>query len=212
MRQRIERRRRQPGLAAAAGLGLLALLPPLAYYQQRAGTTATAAAELDRRLAPVRWRQARNAEQLRDLEEARGRMAVLERVLGAKEGWRAFLADLQEQLSGIEDVWIDRMTRVPGRGAGGPEGSRSAAGKGRTERDGLSPDAGLRLRLRGRLLDAGSPQEGFSPGAFERMKRLLAGLAASPFVAAVESERFDRGPDGLLHFDVTLVLDRQGLL
>jgi type IV pilus assembly protein PilM len=39
------------------------------------------------------------------------------------------------------------------------------------------------------------------------VKRLLAGFAGSPFVTAVENERFDTSQNGILRFDFILVIN-----
>jgi len=41
------------------------------------------------------------------------------------------------------------------------------------------------------------------------VQELLASIARSPFIAAIEGERFDNSQSGLLRFDLTLVVDSQ---
>jgi type IV pilus assembly protein PilM len=65
----------------------------------------------------------------------------------------------------------------------------------------------MRLTLSGRLLDVANPQSKVSPESFDRVKRLLEGFKGSAFVASVENERFDNNQNGLLRFDVTVVID-----
>jgi type IV pilus assembly protein PilM len=47
-----------------------------------------------------------------------------------------------------------------------------------------------------------------SQDAYELVKSLLAGFVDSPFIAAVENERFDAAMPGILRFDFILVVDR----
>jgi len=65
----------------------------------------------------------------------------------------------------------------------------------------------LRLTLSGRLLDVANPVSNVSPESFDRVKKLIAGFTGSPFITAVENERFDNTQPGLLRFDFTLVVN-----
>jgi type IV pilus assembly protein PilM len=70
---------------------------------------------------------------------------------------------------------------------------------------GADADAPLRLAVSGRLLDRTNPLANVSPDTSRRVAELLARLAESPFVSAVEHERFDPGQPGVLRFDVVLI-------
>ena len=65
----------------------------------------------------------------------------------------------------------------------------------------------LRLMLSGRLLDVANPVSNVSPASYDRVKKLIAGFTGSPFITAVENERFDNTQPGLLRFDFTLVVN-----
>jgi hypothetical protein len=57
----------------------------------------------------------------------------------------------------------------------------------------------------GRMLDKTNPRAIGSAEAARRVTRLFRSLTESPFVAAIESERFDARQPGVLRFDFVLV-------
>ena len=65
----------------------------------------------------------------------------------------------------------------------------------------------MKLTLGGRLLDVANPVSNVSPESYERVKKLIASFTGSPFLTAVENERFDNTQPGLLRFDFTLVVN-----
>ena len=176
-------RRRQPWLAIAAMLAAAALLPPLLHFRAIAAEAGRQGDALERELAPMRERDARNRANLQQIEDLRRQIAELQAIQDRRAGWVSFLADLQERLVKVEDVWLERMTvaSVPG--------------------------APLRLSVSGRMLDKTNPLSKVSPETFNRVKSLLASIVDSPFVAAVEAERFDNTQPGILKFDFVLVAD-----
>ena len=74
------------------------------------------------------------------------------------------------------------------------------------------PPSLVRLNLTGCLFDADNPVTKAGAGSYQRAKSLLEGLAASPFVTAVENERFDGSQPGMLRFEITLVVAAGKLL
>ena len=56
------------------------------------------------------------------------------------------------------------------------------------------------------MFDAGNPAGKNGEGSHQRAKLLLASLRESPFVAGIESERFDGSQAGVLRFEITIVL------
>jgi hypothetical protein len=56
------------------------------------------------------------------------------------------------------------------------------------------------------LFDPENPLTHVGEGAYRRARTLLAQFRESPYVAAVENERFDGGQPGMLRFELTLVL------
>lgn len=194
-----EVRRRQPRLLGAAMLLALALLPPLWHFHRLAKLETGRVQELRSQLAPMRVNAERNARNLERLAAARKETTAFQAVIAARTNWIRFLADLQDRLGKIEDVWLDQLLIVPtsptARAGGPPDPAESATS--------------WRLRLSGRLLDVRNPVAKVSPESYARVKQLLAGFAGLPFIAAVEHERFDNAQPGLLRFDVTLVVNPQ---
>lgn len=185
LRARADTRRRRPWLGAAAALAALALLPPLLHYRELAATLRAKVAVVDAEIAPLREREARNRANAERLAELQGQIAQLRTVHGRRAHWPAFLADVQDRLARVEDVWLERLHVVPAGAEGGP----------------------LRLAVSGRLLDKTNPLANVSPDTYRRVTALLGRLVESPFVSAVEGERFDNRQPGILHFDFVLVTE-----
>lgn len=178
-------RRRRPWLLAAHAM--LALAAGLA--ARDTGREAHAAAARRDRLAALlptlaESRRRGAAAQAR-IDAARDRQAALEDLLRLREGWPGFLADLQVRLERIDDAWLDRLQRIGAPEAGGA----------------------LHLLLAGRLLDRANPQTKSGEGTRRRARTLLASLAESPFVQAVQTERFAILEPGVLQFEFVLAVD-----
>jgi type IV pilus assembly protein PilM len=186
-------RRRQPWWLASAALAAAALLPPIVHFHRVETEARTAAAAIEAQLRTVRALEKRNSANLARLAEAEKEIAALRGLIATKSGWVGFFADLQGRLVQIEDVWLDKLTL-------GRKSAIAASADGRT-----APP--LRLTLTGRLLDPENPLAKVSADSRARARRLLASFLDSPFVAAVEDERFDNTQPGLLRLDVTLVID-----
>lgn len=180
------RRRRQPWLVAAAVLAATAFVPVLDYHRAREAVLRHQVAALDAEIGPLREREARNRANLEKLAALRHQLATLHAIAARRTAWPELLADLQERLAKIEDVWLDRVQLVA---------------------NGTDLEAPLRLEVSGRMLDRTNPLASVSADASRRAARLLASVADSPYVAAVERERFDRSQPGVLRFDVVLVTD-----
>ncbi len=176
-------RRRQPWLAAAAGLALAALVPPLLHFRTVAAEARLRTDALERELAPWRERDARNRINLQQLAAFQQQIAQLQGIHDRRASWLNLLADLQERLVRVEDVWLERMSIA------------------------FAPGAPLKLAVSGRMLDKSNPLAKASPETFDRVKALLASIVDSPFVASVEAERFDIEQPGILKFDCVLVAD-----
>jgi type IV pilus assembly protein PilM len=183
LRRRAEARRRQPWLAAAAALTVAALAFPLAHFLATEAEGKRQVAAADAALAPLRAREAVAQRQLARLAELREEVAMWQAVQHRRTAWVGFLADLQERLTTVEDVWLDRLQVLPAADEGGA----------------------LRLAVSGRMLDKTNPRAIGSAEAARRVTRLFRSLTESPFVAAIESERFDARQPGVLRFDFVLV-------
>lgn len=183
LRREARQRRRQPWLVAAAALAVAALWPPLLHFHSVAAAATEKTAAIERALAPLREREAHNRATLQQLATLREQVAELQGIEDRRAGWLGLLADLQDRLVRVEDVWLERLTIAS------------------------APGAPLRLAVSGRMLDKTNPLAKASPETLHRVQALLAGLADSPFVAAVEAERFDNEQPGILKFDCVLVAD-----
>lgn len=180
-----------PWLGVAAALALGALLPPLMHYRSVAQGAANQRAALEAEVAPWRERQARIQATLGRIETLRGEIALLEGVQARRDAWVRLLASLQEQLVGVEDVWLEKLQVA------------SAPGEAR---------APVRLALSGRMLDRTNPLSPVSEDTARRVKALIEGFAHAPLVTAVEGERFDASRPGVLQFDCVLVVAPDRLL
>ncbi len=219
-------RKRQPWYVGAAALVVLALLPPIGYLHSLTANSLERISQVDTHLMPLRAIESRNADNLRQIEEAAKQIASLRGAYGTKANWINFFADLQERLVKVEDVWLDKLQVVrpplpepgatpeeqpaPDPNAPAPaEGSAPPAeGVAATTDPNAAPASPpVRLTLSGRLLDITNPQSKVSPESTLRVKQLLASFTGSQFIAAVENERFDNSQNGLLRFDFTLVIN-----
>jgi len=185
LRRASDFRRRRPWLLAAHAM--IALTAALLAWDTGRETRAVVARR-DRLVALLPpWAESRrraSAAQER-IDAAREQLVVLQDAVRFREGWTGFFADLQSRLERIDDAWLDRLQRVGAAESGGA----------------------LRLLLSGRLLDRASPQAKSSEGARRRARTLLASLAGSPFVQAVQSERFTTLEPGVLRFEFVLAID-----
>lgn len=209
-------RKRQPLYLAAAACGVLALLPPVLYFHHLTSNTRAEIAEYDGQLMPLRSVQNRNEGNLRQIEDIAKQLKALRGAYETKANWINFLADLQERLVDIGDVWIDKIVverpPLPESGAAaeippeppppGPDAVPPAPDQAPAPQ---SPP--LRLKLTGRLLDVKNPQSKVSAESLQQVKRLLGKFTSSQFISAVENERFDTNQNGLLRFDFTLVIN-----
>lgn len=193
-------RKRQPLYLAAAALAAAALLPPILYFHARIGRAAALVARTEEQLRPLRSVEARNNQSLAQIEEAKKQIAGLEGLVATKANWLDFLGDTQARLAKVGDVWLERIQIVqpPPVDPAAPPPVEGAA---------TAPAPALRLTLTGRLLDVANPVSNVSPESFDRVKKLIAGFTGSPFITAVENERFDNTQPGLLRFDFTLVVN-----
>jgi type IV pilus assembly protein PilM len=176
--------RRAPWFAAAAGVAALALLPPLYHFRTLDAELLRQIAAVDAEIAPLREREARNRANREKLEQLQLQLAALRSVHDRRATWQALLADLQDRLGRVEDVWLDRLQLSPASN---------------------EPGAPLRLSVSGRMLDKTNPLANVSPDIYRRVTVLLGSIVESPFVSAVENERFDNRQPGILQFDFVLV-------
>jgi type IV pilus assembly protein PilM len=192
LRTREVMRRRQPWLAAAAAAVVTALLPPIFHFQSVIGATRRQTAAVERDLVPLRERADRNRANLKKIAQSMRQIEVLQDLRDRRFSWLTLLAGLQQRLSEVEDVWLDRMQVVPVANARHPAAGALPA---------------IRIAVSGRMLDKADPLSKVSETTYRRVNGLLASLAAAPFVAKVEGEAFDNSQPGVLRFNFTLVAD-----
>ena len=209
-------RKRQPWFVAAAGLFAAALVPPILYYHQVTSATLERVSQVDGQLMPLRAVEHRNTENLRQIDEASKQISALRGAYETKANWINFLADLQERLVKVEDVWLDKIQVVrpplpePSTVVAEtppPAGNEATPATPAVAEPAVPKGPPLRLTLSGRLLDVTNPQSKVSPESLQRVKQLLASFTGSQFISAVENERFDTNQNGLLRFDFTLVIN-----
>jgi type IV pilus assembly protein PilM len=178
-------------------------LPPVFYFQNRVARANDQVAQVEGQLRPLRSVEARNVDHLAQIEEAKKQIAALEGLVATKGNWLEFLADVQTRLASVGDVWLERIQLLPPPSADEIEAAPVVEGAAPVARA-VPP---LKLTLSGRLLDVTNPVSNVSPESFARVKSLISGFTGSPFVTAVENERFDSTQPGLLRFDFTLVVN-----
>ena len=176
-------RRRQPWLIAAAVLAVAALLPPVLHFRSVTGEAQRKTAAIERELAPLRERDARNRANLQQLAELQQQVAQFQGVHDRRASWLDLFADLQDRLVRVEDVWLEKLSVMPATGG-----------------------APLRLAISGRMLDRTNPLAKVSVETTNRVKALLRDIDRSPGVkVAEEGQRFDNNQPGILKFDFMLV-------
>jgi type IV pilus assembly protein PilM len=184
LRRRAHLRQRRPWLVATGFLIIAALVPPWIHYHRLNATLRTELPAMEKLLAPLRAREASNRAGLEKLAALKKQMVQLQSVQDRRDAWLRLFADLQERLVTVEDVWLEKLQTVP-----------------------AANSAPLKLVVSGRMLDKANPLAKVSPDNFTRLKVLIADIVDSPFVASVESERFDNSQAGILRFDFVLVTD-----
>ncbi len=191
-REALAWRRRQPWWLMAAGLMVLVLVPPIIYYQTAVSRLNRQVIVIDELAGPMMKIETTNAANIDRLNILHEQIDSIRGLALSRTNWVGFLADLQTRLGEVEDVWLERMQVVA-------EVERTS-----------DPDSGsapLRLALGGKLLDTEKPLGAASGHAYAKVKALFNSLHESPYVRAVKEERFDSSQSGVLHFEVTLIMD-----
>ncbi len=180
--RREELRRRRPWLIAAAALAAGSLLPPISHYRRASARAGAEMAAVEKVVAPLQRREASNRSRLNEIAALTRELAQLRVLDERRTGWIRLLADLQEEFTAVEDAWVEGMQPIAPTG-----------------------DGPMKLSISGRMLDRRNPLAKVSSESEARVKSLLAGIARSPWVATVESERFDSTRPGILKFDFVVV-------
>lgn len=197
-------KRRRPRWAIAAVLLFGALLLPGIHYHRLASARLEAATALSRRMAPVQALQDQNARNVAELDRLQEEIRELSDRVKARDAWTGLLADLQDSLVAVGDVWLERLQVLPVVAQSTPSAEPVYDDEGVLKKP---PEPPLRLRLSGRLLDRENPLSRVSQASYERVTALLNQFVESPRILEVEGERFDASEPGLLRFDFTLVIN-----
>lgn len=184
-------RRSQPVVAGAAALAAVALVPPLIHYQRAAEGAERQVQRIESTVRELDRNRIRIDENLRRIRKAQAEVAVWRKFASARGNWVRFLAELQANLGAAGEIWLERLQPLK-VGAG------------------LVPVTGVRLAMSGRVLEP-EPAAGRT-SAESRVRTFFQAMTKSPFVAALEQERFDRGEDGILGFDVVIRMNRSETL
>jgi type IV pilus assembly protein PilM len=180
---------KKPWLLAAACLFLLSGIIVGFKYHLKAWDSQGRIATLEAELAPLESLSLDVDEAHKEYTELLAKTAAKERILHQRHYWVGFLADMQNRLNKVQDVWLESMQ---------PEDS---AAESKEER----------LRVTGSLLDREHPLSLVSSNSRRRVEALLQSIAASPFILSVENRRFDTTRPGILQFDVSLVVNPEAL-
>lgn len=183
LRTRQRSRRRKPWLVVAGCLAVVAPLVPLWQFHLLAEDARDRGNRLERELVGWRGRAAAVEVEQKRLVQLNRLNAAWEKAEARRYGWIQFLADLQDRLTEVEDVWLERLQPLPQAGT-----------------------APFKIKLDGWMLDRANPLKPTGPEILIRGKHLLNKLAGSPFVSAIEQERFDASKPGLLAFRCVLVI------
>jgi hypothetical protein len=177
VREQRRRRRKRAWLAAAVVLAATALLPPILTLRRESAVRQRQCETLEKSLAPLLARSQRMQERHREIARLREELELLDAIAQRRTAWFELLGGLQERLSRVGEVWLERMQAVAAEN-----------------------EAPVRIVIDGCLLDRGEP-----PVA-ERMKAVVRELRTIPAVAAIEAERFDSSQPHLLRFELVLVI------
>lgn len=180
-------RARQVTWAGAAALLAFAGLPPAWHYHTQARATEASVRLLDSEVQRLERLVEHNQAQLRRMEAARARLAVVRELAVARQRWPRFLSELQTCLEQVEDAWLDSLQLDPAQPG--------------------EPTPPVRLRMAGRLLDEPEDAVTVGPESEGRVKALLTHLERSPVVTRIERERFERLEPGVLRFEVVLAME-----
>lgn len=194
--------------AVATGLAVLAagLAASGWYWQREAGKRAGALAALETRVETTRREVDRDRAMLSRLARIEEQTVALRRLEAKRMAWVSFLADLEQRLAQVGDVWLERLAPPPASQRKARPRTAVARSGPRQEEVARPRPQGRSLRVSGCMLDPEHPTTAAGEGCRKRIKALWASLGASPFIAELVDERLEAGSAGILKFEVTLVL------
>jgi type IV pilus assembly protein PilM len=196
-REERARLRRRRWFVATAAIVAASLVIPFLFLGRRSEQLHLAIERGRPRLREAKRIQAANVENFARLSYAQRELADLEKIKHATTSWLGFFGGLQDALAAVGDTWLDgfRFVARPTESSG----SNSAP---------IGPEMlAQRVRVTGWMLDRLRPTEKVSAEVHARGKQLLANIAKTSSVRAIEDERFDYSRPGLVRFEFTIVLD-----
>lgn len=204
LRTQAERRSRFPLYAAAAGLVFVAGSVFLAGALANRAAWADGLQALRAAVAPVRALDGELRMSLAEREALAASIRGIEGLVGGRDNWIRFFADLQDRLTDVENVWIDSMevVRVASEPAEDPRAFRDP-----WDETPATPVVEATMRVRGRMLDQANPLSRASADTTANVTRLIDSIGRSEFVRSVGERRFDASQPGILQFEFTLQLD-----
>lgn len=130
-------------------------------------------------LAPIRALQRSiKAEEAR-IAGHRAEAVLVRSLVASRSNWSGFLADLQNRLTAVENVWIDT----------------------------LEPHAKGGLRISGCMLDQRNPLKRVSLDMRRNVEELIRRIEDSQYVGGIAQERFDTSEPGILRFSFVMTAD-----
>jgi len=197
-------------------MGIIAGLMPAWQLRMRARSVRLEIAEMDAAISTLRRIDASNRAKRERLAETNRQRSALQKLARARAAWITLFSDLQARLAEVQDAWIERLEISPfdpGELQGRLETSGSQSSTIPRDRASGAPEApgGVRIRIAGRLFDAGRLFASTSDGPGQKATVLRAALRAAPFVSAIEHEHFDDSQPELLFFEITLRLSPDAL-
>lgn len=177
-------KRRKPYLAIATALLTLATLPPIYYYHTMTAAYDTETAQLAKQIKRLAYYKTDIDQHLSAAETLQKQVAILDIMLRAKSKWPRFLADMQQRLEQVEDVWLDAL-----------------------HTENMSEQ---RLKLEGRLLiknHTSSEPMASAEQSYARVHRLLENFSKSEFVSHVTGQSFNLKTPSIVEFQFILILN-----
>ena len=208
--RQIEFRRKKPMLMTAMVLLVLSLILPVYSARHTALIYEDNISELDGRLLPVQQIYNNYRQATERIEEAREQIAALKGLSESRANWVDFFNDVQQRLVSVEDVWLERMeiTRAAPAAQQQQTGGLFQGYQEPVEQELNGRDRPeVRLRLTGRMLDQENPRDRVSPDTRMRVSALFESILESQYIASKQNEEFDTSTEGILRFEVTLIVD-----
>ncbi len=204
-------RRQQPFYVAAAFILVVALAIPAAGFYSGTAELKDKIQKIGPAINSKRDIKSTNENNQKALETTLKQIKDIQDLAGSKSNWIIFFTDLQQRLFEIEDVWLDEMKveRIEADTNTATAAAPAAAGDSSTP---PVPEATLRLKIKGRLVDRTHPTSTVNPASVTRVADLLKKFDTSPFILPPKpgeghGEIYDKESVGILKFEFSLKLN-----